>query len=218
MPDLNLKDEEEFSDERENYEGKPRKARFHRSGGGGGGGGNTDKILIIATIVILLVLGAVMLNQFGVVNLWGTGDSRVTVDLPPLEEEVIEPLPEPREPELTPAPEMEEPDPEEPKLEASPTLPAREREREAPQELRPAGTGQYTVQVSSWRSRQNAEREAQQLRDAGKDAFVSQGIVDGRTWFRVQIGRFQTIEEAEEAAENFDLVLEAGWVVVRIDN
>ncbi len=217
MPDLNLKDEEEFSDENQNYEKKPRKARFH---GSGRGGGNTDKILIIATIVILLILGAVMLNQFGVVNLWGTGDTRVTVALPPLEDEVVEPVPEPREPTLTPAPEIREPEPEDPPRQEPATRPAREPEpeRETPREIRPSGTGQYSVQVSSWRSRQNADRQAQQLRDVGKDAFVSQGTVNGTTWYRVQIGRYQTIEEAERAAENFQLVLEAGWVVVRIDN
>ncbi len=213
MPDLNLKDEEEFSNEHENYEKKPRKPRFHK---GGRGGGNTDKILIIATIVILLVLGAVMLNQFGVINLWGTGDSQVTVALPPLEEEVVEPIPEPREPTLTPTPEVREPEAEDPQPEEPPTAPARE--REAPQEVRPSGTGQYSVQVSSWRSQQNAEQQAQRLRDAGKDAFVSSGTVNGTTWYRVRIGRYQTIEEAERAAENFQLVLEAGWVVVRIDN
>jgi hypothetical protein len=204
MPDLNLKDEEEFSDDRSREPQAPRKSRFHGSGGGDG----SNKILLVA-IVILIILGVVMLNQFGVINLWGTGDSRVVVDLPPLEDEIVDPLPEPRELELTPIPEEVEPAEE---------IPPPVRERQQPREVRPAGTGQYTVQVSAWRDRQKAETQVNRIRDAGKDAFIDQATINGVTWYQVRIGRYQTREEAEAEANNFQLLLETGWWVARIDN
>ncbi len=211
MPDLNLKDEEEFSDERggKNPE-KPRKSKFHRSGGGD----NSNKILLVA-ILVLIALGVVMLNQFGVINLWGTTESRVTVDLPPLDEEVADPIPEPREPELTPAPDEPE-EPEEP--EVTPEPEPRQPVREEPREVRPAGTGQYTVQVSAWRDRQKAETQVQRIRNAGKDAFLNETTINGTTWYQVRIGRYQTRQQAEEEASRFQLLLETGWWVTRINN
>ncbi len=213
MPDLNLRDEEEFSDERGRTPVRPRKSRFH----GSGGGDNSNKILLVA-IVILIVLGVVMLNQFGVINLWGPGESRVTVDLPPLDDEIVDPLPEPREPDLTPAPDITAREEPEETPEPEPPVRVPEREREEPREIRPTGTGQYTVQVSAWRDRQKAETQAQRIRNAGKDAFVDQTSINGTTWYRVRIGRYQTREEAETEARRFQLLLETGWWVARIDN
>ncbi len=206
MPDLNLKDEEEFSSERGGGNPqRPRKTKFHR----GGGGDHTNKILLVA-IVVLIVLGVVLLNQFGVVNLWGTSDTRVTVDLPPLEEEVVDPLPEPREPEFTPVPD----EPEETDVAPEPDP----RELDEPRQVIPAGTGQFTVQVSAWRGRANAERQAQLIREAGKEAFLDETTRNGTTWYRVRIGRYQTYQEAEDAASSFQLLLEDGWWVTRINN
>ena len=211
MPDLNLKDEEEFSDERGGNPGKPRQSKFH----GSGGGDNSNKILLVA-IIVLIALGVVMLNQFNIINLWGTGETRVTVDLPPLEEETVDPIPDPREPELTPVP--EEPEPAEPEPAEEVQEPVVSPEREQPRDVRPAGTGQYTVQVSAWRDRQKAETQVQRIRDAGKDAFIDQASINGTTWYQVRIGRYQTREEAEAEARNFQLLLETGWWVARINN
>jgi len=208
MPDLNLKDEEEFSNEkRGGNPQRPRKSKFH----GSGGGDNSNKILIVA-IVLLLGLGVVMLNQFGVVNLWGSGESRVTVDLPPLDEEEVEPIPEPTEPELTQAP-----DEDHEAVEDSPEPTPREPEREERREVRPTGTGQYTVQISAWHSREKAETQVQRIRDAGKDAFIDETTINGTTWYQVRVGRFQTRQEAEEEASRFQLLLETGWWVTRIN-
>lgn len=212
MPDLNLKDEEEFAETGGSNPARSRKSRFH----GSGGGDNSNKILLVA-IVILLVLGVVMLNQFGIINLWGTGEGRVTVDLDPLEEEAVEPIPDPREPELTPAPDIAIRDETE-EIPEPPPVRVPDREREQPREIRPTGTGLYTVQVSAWLDRQKAETQAQRIRNAGKDAYIDQTSINGVTWYRVRIGRYQTRQEAEEEARRFQLLLETGWWVARINN
>lgn len=233
MPDINLKDEEEFTEDNDTTQEKPARARFYRQGGSG----DSNKKLIFLIIVILLIIGVVLLNQFGILNLWGTGDSRVTVVLPPLEDETPDPVPEPRDLELRPAPEEEIPLTEEPAPETAapvpgeripeavaprpgdpPLRPAEEREISFPIDEPPPGTGRFTLQVSSWQSRANAEREANQIREAGEEAFISQSTVNGSTWYRVRVGRYLTFEEAENAAQNLQHLLEAGWWVDFIDN
>lgn len=210
MPDLNLKDEEEFSRGRGGNVEKTRKSRFHA----GGGGGNSSNTILLIAIVVLIALGVVMLNQFGVIHLWGTGTSPVVVELPPLEEEEVPPILEPTEPNLTQLPEQViTPVPDD-----RPALGQREEPRERPRELRPAGTGMYTVQVSAWRDRSKAETQVQRIRAAGKDAYVDQTTINGTTWYRVRIGRYNTREEAENDARGFQLLLETGWWVARIDN
>jgi hypothetical protein len=244
MPDINLKDEEDFTEDNSIQE-KPGRAKFY----GDEGSGNSNKKLVFLIIIILLIIGVVLLNQFGVLNLWGTGDSKVTVVLPPLEEETLEPVPEPRALELTPAPEADLPRPGEPTTETTAPLPAEripesaaprpgertpetaairpgepvtrpaaEREITFPIDGPPPGTGRFTLQISSWQSRTNAEREAKQLRDTGEEAFISQSTVNGTTWYRVRLGRYQTYEAAENAAHALESLLEAGWWVDFIDN
>jgi cell division protein FtsN len=221
MPDLNLRDDEGFSDERGGTPSRPGRSKFHSSGGGGG----SNKILLVA-ILVLIALGVVMLNQFGVIHLWGSG-TQVVVDLPPLDDEEIQPIPQPGDPMLTPAP--EEAETAEPPAGAASPQPTREQPvreqqvreqpvREQPREARPAGTGRFTVQVSAWRDRQTAETQAQRIREAGKDVYIDQTTIDGTTWYRVRIGRFATEEEAVEEARRYQLLLETGWWVARIDN
>ncbi len=58
----------------------------------------------------------------------------------------------------------------------------------------------YTVQVSSWRNAQIAEREVNRLRAMGFDAFIYQVFLEAKasSWNRVRIGYFKTVEEAED--------------------
>jgi len=233
MPDINLKDEEGFTEDSNSGQDKPERAKFY----GDEDAGNSNKKLIFLIIIILLIIGVVLLNQFGVLNLWGTGDSKVTVVLPPLEDETLDPVPEPRDLELKPAPDEEMPRPDEAIPEAiapvpgeripeaatprpgEPTSrPATEREITFPIDEPPPGTGRFTLQVSSWQSRTNAERQANQIREAGEEAFISESTVNGSTWYRVRVGRYLTFERAENAAQNLEHLLEAGWWVDFIDN
>ena len=78
------------------------------------------------------------------------------------------------------------------------------------------GSGDYTVQVSSWQSRTKADQEVTRLSNAQFDAFVEEGTVEGDRWYRVRVGRYQTQGEAGEAAARLGQLLEDGAWVTRV--
>ncbi len=54
----------------------------------------------------------------------------------------------------------------------------------------------FIVQVSSFRSKKDAEIEAARYTASGYNAFTEDAIVKGKNWFRVRVGNFKTLEEA----------------------
>jgi len=78
--------------------------------------------------------------------------------------------------------------------------------------------GNYTVQVSSWRTRAKAEREALRFREEGYDAYVQARDLPhkGGIWYRVRVGRFGTRIEAEQVANDLLNLLESGYWVDRV--
>ena len=65
-------------------------------------------------------------------------------------------------------------------------------------------SNQYVIQVSSWKTRVKAERIERDWRAKGHNSFVQQSYVKkfGRTYYRVRIGYFNSIEEAEAYQRN----------------
>jgi len=206
MPRLNLRDEEEGSGI---SSGPPEESPITppptlREVGPDG----ERKTPWLAIVVALLVLGAavVSLNYFNVIHLWGK-------KVPKVVEQISEPsLPEPGTggeqaatapptgQEVTPLPTVT---PETGK--EAPAKPAEVAKKAAAPvtapglTTAPSGTGRYTVQVSSWKSRGKANRQAQELSAAGFDSYVMDIEVDGQEWHRVRVGRYGTRSEAREA-------------------
>ncbi|MGQ9644162.1 MAG: SPOR domain-containing protein, partial [Ignavibacterium sp.] len=57
----------------------------------------------------------------------------------------------------------------------------------------------YVVQVAAFRSNSIAENEAAKFRNKGYNAFVEKAEIQGMgIWFRVRVGNFPTLREAEE--------------------
>lgn len=57
----------------------------------------------------------------------------------------------------------------------------------------------YVVQVAAFRSNSIAENEASKLRNKGYNAFVEKADIQGMgIWFRVRVGNFPTLREAQE--------------------
>lgn len=57
----------------------------------------------------------------------------------------------------------------------------------------------YVVQVAAFRSKSIADNEAAKLRNKGYNAFVERAeFQDGSVWFRVRVGNFPTLREAQE--------------------
>jgi cell division protein FtsN len=73
--------------------------------------------------------------------------------------------------------------------------------------------GRYTVQVASWLTMSKANDDVARLTAAGLDAYISRGEVGGETRYRVRVGRYATMKDAEEAAGRLSGVIEDGiWV------
>ena len=65
--------------------------------------------------------------------------------------------------------------------------------------------GGFQLQVSSFRTHDEGEAFAKQLRDRGHKAYVSEANVAGRgTWFRVRIGPFATQHQAAQYRTGFE--------------
>jgi hypothetical protein len=67
----------------------------------------------------------------------------------------------------------------------------------APPAARPAG-GSWTVLANPSRNRDEADDLLYQLKARGYDATLVRVLRDGDTWYRVQVGRFSSAEQANE--------------------
>ncbi len=65
--------------------------------------------------------------------------------------------------------------------------------------------GEYTLQVASFHTPEEADAFARALRDRGHDSFVLRAEIDGRGIFhRVRVGPFESAREAESYRSNFE--------------
>ncbi len=66
-------------------------------------------------------------------------------------------------------------------------------------------TGSYSLQLSSFQERKEAEFFIQKLRQTGMKPYMTPTAIPGRgIWFRVRMGAFKTWEEALLAKQNFE--------------
>lgn len=225
MPRLNLKDESVEGDSFQESESASAPPTLREVGGGGGGGGLSPLVLIIL-IIAVLGLGVFALNHFGVIHLWGKKAVQVTEAFP-------EPaLPEPAQPEAgtqggqteapagtgesAPASNAAEPTPAITPPAQRPATAAASHAAAPPAVAPLSGTGNFTIQVSSWASKAKAEAEAGRLGSAGLSAYVEEGMVGGTTWYRVRIGRYASEREAKEAIAKMQPGMETDLWVARV--
>ena len=181
MPRLNLKDEETGADG-----GAPETGRTSMPTGlreVGGGGGRLSPIVLGILILAVIVAGVFALNYFKVIHLWGKKAPVVTESFP---EPELAPVPEPAAApaEAAPAPDTKAPV-------------AKEPEKPLPGVI-PTGDGRFTIQFSAWQSKAKADEQAALLTAGGFDAYVDEGKMEGETWYRVRVGRYNSRADARE--------------------
>jgi nucleoid DNA-binding protein len=225
MPKLNLKDEGFESEETPIGPEKPSTPPpTLRDVGGGESGGRTSGLLIGVVVLLVLAIATFALNYFQVIHLWGKKTPKVV-------ESVQEPegFPPQAPGELEPAPEQGATATGK-AAEAAPSVAAPATTSKTPakgkakaemrQEVTPparvTGTGQFTVQVSSWTSRAKADLEASRLSSSGFGAFVEDAVIGETTWFRVRVGRFATSKEARAELQKLSGTVENGLWVARV--
>jgi cell division protein FtsN len=62
----------------------------------------------------------------------------------------------------------------------------------------------YTLQLSSFQDRSEAESYMQAIKSAGFSAFLSEGEVEGRQFFRVRLGSYRSLDAANDAKSEFE--------------
>lgn len=80
------------------------------------------------------------------------------------------------------------------------------------------GEGIYTVQVSSWQSRRNAEDDAARFQGQGHEVYIQRANIPekGGIWYRVRVGRFATKEQAQALADDLIYQLQSGFWLDRV--
>jgi cell division septation protein DedD len=68
-----------------------------------------------------------------------------------------------------------------------------------------SAAGQFSLQLSSFQDRSEAEAFMQKLRDTGMKPFLVPSKIPGRgVWFRVRLGAFESWDEAVAAKQSFE--------------
>jgi cell division septation protein DedD len=60
----------------------------------------------------------------------------------------------------------------------------------------------WTVQVNAFPEEKSAKTLVDRLRDKGYNAYLSESRIEGRVWYRVRVGRFESRDEAEKTQES----------------
>lgn len=77
----------------------------------------------------------------------------------------------------------------------------------------PTETGGYTVQVAAGTDSERAHYTAEIFKERGYEPFITKADVGGMTYYRVRIGNFETLAEANKlAAEIQDKYSITSWV------
>jgi len=80
-----------------------------------------------------------------------------------------------------------------------------------------AGTGRFTLQLSSFQDRQEADAFLATLKAAGFPAYVSEADVGGKgTFYRVRIGTYRSAEAASDARSELERVTRKSASVMRL--
>jgi TolA-binding protein len=65
-------------------------------------------------------------------------------------------------------------------------------------------TDYYTIQVGSYRNKDNADTYAGEIREKGYDVRVVEALVKGNTYYRVWVGSFSTLDQAKALAQKLE--------------
>lgn len=64
-----------------------------------------------------------------------------------------------------------------------------------------AGGGKFTIQVSAFQNRGQADHLVSNLKNKGYDAYIAQAVIPGKgIWFRVRIGHYASRDDAQKTA------------------
>lgn len=74
---------------------------------------------------------------------------------------------------------------------------------EMPKNAAQESAGKFTVQVGAYTKEDEAKARAEKLKSQGYSAFYIPGTVNGKTWYRVNVGTYSTLDEAKRANDKY---------------
>ena len=84
---------------------------------------------------------------------------------------------------------------------------------EAPKELQKA---RFTLQLSSFQDKAEAQAYLESIKSAGYTAHVTEGVVDGKQYFRVRMGAYKNYEAAVSAKTEFEKTAKKIAIVTKL--
>lgn len=60
------------------------------------------------------------------------------------------------------------------------------------------GIGKFTIQIASYPTQEEAEKKVTELKSLKFDSFATEATIKGHQWYRVNVGMFATIKEAQD--------------------
>jgi cell division septation protein DedD len=144
-----------------------------------------------------------------------------------------EPKPEPKKEEAKPEVKKEEPRPEAKKDEAKkpdakkdevkaevkkeePKPDVKKDEPKKAEAKKEEPKSKFTLQLSSFQDKSEAQAYLDSIKAAGYQAYVTEGAVDGKQYFRVRLGSYRSIEAANEAKADFEKTARKSAVVMKL--
>jgi DedD protein len=98
------------------------------------------------------------------------------------------------------------------KTEAKPEVKA-DAKVEAPKEPQKS---KFTLQLSSFQDRAEAQAYLESIKNAGYTAHVTEGVVDGKQYFRVRMGSYKSYEAAMSAKTEFEKTAKKIAIVTKL--
>ena len=74
----------------------------------------------------------------------------------------------------------------------------------------------YTLQLSSFQDKSEALSYLEAIKSAGYQAYVTEGAVDGKQYFRVRMGSYKTMDAASEAKAEFEKAAKKTAIVTKL--
>ncbi len=221
MPDLNLIDEGGIEETPASSAPMPAKRK------GGGGGGSMNKILMV--VLVLLIIGTALFYQYRKGKFPFKKKAPVTqIEEQPYTE--TEPttaanemtqtgVQQPQDTTTVPLLETPPVDDKSKKPETKTEQPAATEQKTmqtAPMQKLTDMQGNFTVQVSAYREKKQADEIVSRLADGGYPAFVEEIPMKGINWYTVRIGRYASRQDAKKAVSDFALELRSNYWIDKV--
>ncbi len=218
MPDLNLIDEGGIEETQTPSAPMPAKR--------GGGGGSLNKILL--TVLVLLIIGTALFYQYKKGKFPFKKKAPTTVveeqtypDTQPMAtnenpQQVMQPQDTATVPLLETPPVVDSGKKPEVKTDQPATTAQKTSMETAPMQKLSDMQGTYTVQVSAFRDKKQADEIVSRLEDGGYPAFVETIPMKGIDWFTVRIGRYPSRQDAKKAVADFALELRSNYWIDKV--